>query len=205
MSARILLIRHGVCAHVGKRLAGRSPGVELSEEGCRQAELLAERLGKEPIRALYSSPLERTIATALPVSRRLDLPVIPCEALIEIDYGEWSGRDYTELSDNALWKSYNTFRSGTRIPGGDFMPDVQARIADELVLLRKRHGGQCVALFSHCDVIRAALVHVLGMSLDHMLRLEISPGSISEIELADWGVKVHSINDTAHLPSVNGI
>ncbi|MBI3543532.1 MAG: histidine phosphatase family protein, partial [Deltaproteobacteria bacterium] len=138
MSATILLVRHGMCAHVGKRLAGRSPGVELDEEGVRQAERLASRLGGERLRAIYASPLERTVASALPAGRRLDLPVIPCEALIEIDYGQWTGRDLAQMGGEPGWESYNLFRSGTRIPDGDFFPAVQARVASELELPRKR-------------------------------------------------------------------
>ena len=59
-STRILLIRHGLNDYVKeRRLAGRTPGVHLNEEGRGQAGSLAERLAAAPIAAVYSSPLER--------------------------------------------------------------------------------------------------------------------------------------------------
>ena len=57
---RILLLRHGTNDYVkAHRLAGRTPGVHLNEEGAAQAAALAERLASLPIAAVYSSPLER--------------------------------------------------------------------------------------------------------------------------------------------------
>ena len=57
------LIRHASHALLGQRIVGRRPGVQLSAGGLREAEALARRLEGWPIRALYSSPLERARAT----------------------------------------------------------------------------------------------------------------------------------------------
>jgi probable phosphoglycerate mutase len=188
-----------MCDHVGRSLAGRTPGVALNDEGVIQANRLAERMVKEPVQAIYASPLERAVDSAVPTAMRLGLPITPSEALMEIDYGDWTGRSISELNDDPAWQQYNTFRSGTRIPSGDFIPAVQARVARELESLRRRHRGQSVALFSHADIIRAALSYLLAVPVDHMLRLEIDSASISAAEVADWGIKVHTVNDTAHL------
>lgn len=53
-----------------------------------------------------------------------------------------------------------------------------------------------VALFSHGDVIKAALMQVLGISLDHVLRLEISPASLSVLLHGGGGAQVALVNDT---------
>jgi Histidine phosphatase superfamily (branch 1) len=39
----------------------------------------------------------------------------------------------------------------------------------------------------HGDVIRAALLHYLGLSLDGYARIEISPAGISKVAVGDWG------------------
>jgi probable phosphoglycerate mutase len=193
METTFLLIRHGLCDHVGKRLAGRASGVHLSPEGREQAQLLAQRLTEGPRAepraptAIYSSPLERARETAEPLAQALGLPVVTRNAFIEIDYGEWTGREIQDLDPEPRWRKYNHFRSGHRIPGGEMTIEIQARVASELMRLRTDHPGQTVAIFSHGDIIRAALTYALGMPIDHFLRLEVAPASVSTLRVGEWG------------------
>ena len=53
---------------------------------------------------------------------------------------------------------------------------------------------------SHADPIRAALAYFLGMPLDLLLRLEISPASVSVLQLDDWGPKVLCVNEIGEIP-----
>ena len=46
---RLVLARHAVTAETGPQLTGRKPGVDLSEEGQRQATALADRLAGLPV------------------------------------------------------------------------------------------------------------------------------------------------------------
>lgn len=77
------------------------------------------------------------------------------------------------------------------------MTEVQARVATELGRLRLEHEAQTVAVFSHADAIKAVLMHYLGMPIDFIHRLEISPASMSIVHLHDWGVQVWAVNLTA--------
>lgn len=196
---RFLLIRHGLTEHVGHVLSGRLPGVHLNDAGRRQAEALAERLAGLPIAALYSSPLERARATAAPLARRLGQEVRIEDGLNEIDIGAWTGRRFTELHDDPLWQRFNRFRSGTRAPGGELMSEVQARMATTLERLHARHPDDYVAVVSHADPLRAVLLHYAGMPLDFFLRLEISPTSVSVLDLHDHGAVILRLNDSGAL------
>jgi probable phosphoglycerate mutase len=69
---RFLLIRHALNDTIGKKFAGRMAGVSLNEEGDAQSLELARRLAALPIAAIYSSPLERAIATVKPVGERIE-------------------------------------------------------------------------------------------------------------------------------------
>lgn len=191
-----LLIRHGHTDWIGKALAGHTPGVSLSECGRRQAEQLANRLQPHPIAAIYSSPLQRTLETAEAIARALGLQVMTREGLIEVDFGEWTGRSMCELEADSRWKLFNTFRSSVRAPGGDMMIDVQSRMLDELEHLRLQHPDQTVAIVSHQDSIKAVLAHYAGISLDLFHRLEVSPASVSVLALAEWGPRILSVNST---------
>jgi probable phosphomutase (TIGR03848 family) len=189
-----LLIRHGMTDAVGKTITGRLPGVHLNEAGQKQADDLPSRLKRWKIDAIYSSPLERALETAAPAARKLGLKVMMSEALSEVDFGEWSGRSLVELDQLPEWRLYNTFRSGTRAPGGELATEVQTRMVEQLTRYSRQHPDQIVAVFSHADAIRIALVHFLGMPIDLMHRIEIRPASISAVRLAEWGPQVLLIN-----------
>lgn len=189
-----LLIRHASHDWLGRRLAGRTPGVHLSERGMQEAVDLACRLGEYPIRALYSSPLERAQQTAAPIAERLGLEVRTSHAILELDFGDWTGKPIDELRQDPRFTYFNSFRSGTPIPGGEAMQAVQARVTQEMHRLAREHPDEWVALVSHGDVIKSAAAFYLGVPLDLFQRIEISPASVTAIELNEWGPRVLCVN-----------
>jgi len=195
----LILIRHAAHGQLGHRIVGRSPGVHLSPDGRQQAQALAGCLHRAPIRGVYSSPLERARATAEPIATRLGIEPQIAEELNEIDFGEWTNRPLEELDQLAEWRCFNAFRSGTRIPHGETMIEVQARVLRLVERLDVVRAGQTVALVSHGDVIRAALAHWLGMPVDLLARIEISPASLSMVRIDAWGPKVLLINGSAEV------
>jgi probable phosphomutase (TIGR03848 family) len=197
MRTTVLLIRHAAHAFLGRVLVGRTAGVNLSREGSAQAEHLAERLASARIAAIYVSPRERATETAAPLAQRLGLAPRIETALDEFDFGEWAGRSFEALEAEPLWPPFNRLRSVTRPPGGETMLEVQARVVAFLDGCRGKHPGETVAVISHGDVLKAALLHYLGAPIDHFLRFEIEPAAISVLELADWGPRLLRLNETS--------
>jgi probable phosphomutase (TIGR03848 family) len=190
------LIRHAHHDYIGRVIAGRLPGVSLSVQGKREAAALPDRLAGAGITVLYSSPLERALETAAPLAERLGLRVEIREALGEIAYGDWTGRTMTELDRDPLWRRFNEYRSGTRAPGGEMMLETQTRMVAELERIRQAHPDAVVAVVSHGDVIRAAILHYAGIPLDLFQRIEIYPASVSIIELDEHLPRIVSLNAT---------
>ena len=188
------LIRHASHALLGHTIVGRLPGVQLSARGLREAEALASRLEGWPIQALYSSPLERARATAAAIADRLRLEVQAADELNEIDYGAWTNRTLADLREIPEWRRFNLFRSGSRIPGGESMVEVQDRMLQLIERLCCAHPEQTVALVSHGDVIKAARAYYLGVPLDLFGRIELSPASLSVIRVEPHGPQVLLIN-----------
>ena len=193
---RFLLIRHATCDPVGVSISGRTAGVRLNEEGRRQAERLARHLAPTRIDALYASPLERTRETAEAIAAGRDLEVRTLEGLLEVDFGDWTGRTIRELDEVDDFRRFNAFRTGTRIPGGELALEAQARIVAALVRLRTEHPDATVAIVSHADVLRSAIAHFTGVSRDLAHRLTIEPASVSVLALDDWGAKLVRLNET---------
>ena len=188
------LLRHGERAS-GRVLAGRTPGIGLTERGRSEIGAVAERLAGQDIAAIYSSPLQRTRESAEILAERLDLPVAFRDELIELDFGEWTGSTFEQIRADPRWQAWRTQRSLASIPGGESMRQVQRRVVEALLELGERHPGEVIVAVSHGDVIRAALVFALGMPLDFYGRIEVAQGSLSTIRIDDEGVRVLAMND----------
>jgi broad specificity phosphatase PhoE len=191
------LIRHGERDTPDGILAGVALGVHLTERGRAQAEAIARRLASEPLDQVFSSPQERALETAAPLARARQLEVQTTVALSEIDFGAWTRKAVVELDGEVRWRNFNQFRSGTRIPSGESALQVQARFVGELLRWRDTFPGQHIACFSHADPIRIALGYFLGIPIDFFARFEIACGSISTLELAEWGVRILRVNAVA--------
>jgi probable phosphomutase (TIGR03848 family) len=196
---RLVLARHAVTAETGPRLSGRRPGVDLSEEGRRQAAALADRLADLPVAAVYASPIERTTQTARAVADRHRLEVRALEGVLEADYGEWTGRELTELAKTDLWKVVQRAPSRARFPGGESLAAMQARMVAALDTVVAAHAGELVVVVSHADPIKAAIAHYTGVHLDLFQRFVIAPASVSAFAFSGYGVAMLSCNDTGSL------
>jgi broad specificity phosphatase PhoE len=201
MVTTFYLIRHGANDLVGRAIAGWSPGVHLNAEGRRQASELASRLSSVPFGHLFSSPLDRAQETAQPLADRLGLEIQTAEAVGEIQFGDWTGKPFDKLAPDTRWQQWNVFRSLARAPSGESMIEVQARFTGFLASLSREWPGETVAIFSHGDPIRSALMFYLGMPLDFVHRLEISPASISIVTIGPGGPQVVCANVTEDLTS----
>lgn len=194
---RFLLVRHAPHVRQGEALVGRQPGVGLDPEQRWRAVKLADRLAGLRIAAIQSSPRERALATADILAGRIGLPIETVAALDEIDYGAWTGRRFDALESEPLWQRWNAWRTGGRPPEGEEMAAAQLRIVQHMKREWERRPDATILMVGHGDPIRAALAHWLGLPLDLFTRLEISPASVSRVELRPWGPRVLSVNETA--------
>lgn len=198
----ILLIRHGENDYVKKnRLAGRLPGVHLNDHGRSQAGKLAEALAQAPVKAVYSSPLERTMETAAPIAAAHGLEVLPRPGLIELDMGDWQDRTLKSLRRLKLWKVVQNRPSMMQFPNGETFAEAQQRIATELKTIAGLHNKKdLVIVVSHSDLIKLAIAYFLGLPLDLFQRLMIAPASISTLHIEEGHAMVFNLNATVGAP-----
>ena len=191
----VLLIRHGMTDAVGHKLVGWTPGVGLNALGKEQASRLGAQLAGVPLQAIYSSPLDRARATAEAIAGKHGLPVQFRDGLGEVRFGDWTGMLISEIQNDPRWQEWNQFRATARTPNGESFLELQDRMISELNAIAAAHPASVVAVVSHADAVRAALLQLLGMPGDFCLRLDIKPASVSVVQLSpDQAPRVISMN-----------
>jgi len=188
------LIRHGSNDFFSHTLVGRTPGIHLNEAGKREADELANALAGENIQKILTSPLERCRETAAPLAAKLQIPAEVSDALLEVNFGDWTGQKFKELDALENWRQWNTFRSGHRIPNGESMPEVQQRITSLMIDLHRNFPDHRIALFSHGDPLRVAMIYFLGAPLECIRKIEVSPASVTVLQLTDWDAQFRCLN-----------
>ncbi len=176
---RLLIIRHGDPDY---SIDGLTP------VGQREAALLADRLEKENIKAIYCSTLGRAKATAAPTLRRLGMTAEYCEWLREFNYatvfspwfqrpaGAWDllpeyVNAHPELYHPYDWMKCELFKD-TQVP------QAYRTVTAALDRMLKTHGYEregyvykavarnhdTVALFCHYGVTAVLLSHLMNCS-----------------------------------------
>ena len=194
MTTTIYFVRHGLTSHTGHRLTGWMEGVHLTEAGQRQAQAAADRLSKVPLKAIYSSPIDRTMETAGFIARSHGLRVRKRKGIGEVYYGKWTNRPFRSLVNTKLWTVVQHYPSGARFPDGETLRETQTRALEDIEKLREAHPKDKICCVSHADVIKLVAAHYLGMHIDLFQRIDISPGSLTVISLGDFGPRVHAVN-----------
>ncbi|HEX3072433.1 MAG TPA: histidine phosphatase family protein [Ignavibacteriales bacterium] len=195
---KIFLIRHGETS-VKDKIPGRTPGVYLNEKGKQQAENLAKRLAPVHLDAIFCSPLDRTIETALPLASSKGIKIEERESLAEVDYGDWTLKTFAELNQLGEWKLYNTMRSNALIPNGEMFIEIQSRMIKEIKDITTKYPDGSVAVFSHGDPIKTVIAYYAGMPLDLLPRLTIYFASISLITIGSGHIQINFINNENEL------
>jgi broad specificity phosphatase PhoE len=132
----------------------------LSDKGFAQAQKLAGRLVDEGIGLIFASPFLRTLQTALPVARALDLP-------IKIEYGlcEWLNPQWFSAAPSYLsatdiphifsWVDTN-YTSLIQPTYPETWPDLEKRTEQIINLLVTRYPGNIVLIGHGATVVGTA-------------------------------------------------
>ena len=193
----LLLIRHGENDFVKTgKLPGQSAGIHLNERGQKQAQALGEALKDVPIRAVYSSPLERALETAEPIAAAHNLQSIQEPALRDADVGKWQGKSIKALRLTNAWKIVQHSPSRFQFPEGESFLALQTRLVNALESIVKKHNKpkDIVAVVFHADPIKLVVAHFLGLPLDHFQRLSCDTGSLTALFVGEMGANLLKLN-----------
>jgi probable phosphomutase (TIGR03848 family) len=206
--ARIILLRHAhSMANEAGLLSGQLPGVALSPKGKLQAAGLVERIGPTIFDSIRVSPMQRCQETIAPwleskYGSGLKKYLID-EQMIEMNYGDWSGRKLRSLAKEKLWKEIQSKPSKVKFPSGESFIVMQRRAMNSVTdaMTQKKNGTHL--FISHGDVIKAMTAKFLNMKLDDFQSLVVNPASLTILDFDGNSARLISYNDTTSVLSTS--
>ena len=141
---KVLFIRHGKTnGNIYKKYIGRTDEL-LCQEGIEEL----EKLSFQRCEIVVCSPMKRCLQTALLLFPAQ--PIIEYSDLRECDFGDFEGKNYVELSDNADYEKWVESGGLMPFPGGDDPSDFRKRCVSAYEMIINQHKS--------CDSI-AFVVH----------------------------------------------
>jgi len=178
----IIFLRHGQAKNNTQRvLAGRTPGVPLTEKGIDQSEKAAKFLEEMNISTIYSSPIERAKDTAEIIGKHNSIDVRIDDRLIELDMGKFTGMPYDEIFSshgNVFMKFYNGELEIAH-NGVETFADVKKRVLGIVNHVIENHPDENVVLVTHMDPIKAMLSTIVSLSPENLYELIIANASLN--------------------------
>jgi alpha-ribazole phosphatase len=199
---RVYLVRHGQVADGHTHRYHGNNDIGLSDNGVRQFEQLAEQLAAVPLAGVYASDLTRALTGAEIISRGRNVAAQTIPEFREVHFGAWEGLSFTEIAEQYPAELEARFRDLTsfRIPGGESLLDVSSRVLPRLNDLIQQHLEEAFLIVAHAGVNRVILSEALGLSLDHLFRLDQNYGCLNVIDYFPDMAVVRLING-----GVNGV
>lgn len=195
------LIRHGETTVARKGIIAGASDVPLSRFGLEQMQATADWLADKPLSMVYSSPLRRAAEPAAELAAARKLPHSEVMDFCEIDFGDWEGKTWAELSA-ADPESVTRAQAGSpffTFPNGEGVDYFRRRVQTAFAQVVRISTGPA-AIYFHGGPIRMILAGVSGLKLPDAQKLEIAPGSISILTPNKSGFDATEINIISHLP-----
>ena len=193
----IIFLRHGQAENNTKKiLAGRTPGINLTDEGKKQAEQAGKMLESLDVTAIYSSPIDRAVQTSKIIEKYCKVEHKIDDRLIELDMGKFTMLPYEEIFNkhgNVFLKFYS---GSTEVSenGVETFAQVQKRINDMVDFVITKHKNENVVLVTHMDPIKAMIGRVLDLKPQILFELIIANASLSIIKNHDQNFYLTAIN-----------
>ncbi|QDV74722.1 Phosphoserine phosphatase 1 [Planctomycetes bacterium K2D] len=198
------LLRHGATPpNLVEPPVMQGDGIDqpLAPIGREQAARAAEWLAHRPIRAIYSSPLQRAMETAGLIAEKHGLAVEPVDAIREVKVGRWEGSNWTEVERNYP-EQYRAFREDPGVngyPGGETLQGLLNRVTPALESLMTRHAGGEFVVTAHSVVNRVYVGSLLGIPFARGYFLPQANCCVNIVRWRDGKAKLVTFNAIGHL------
>ena len=198
---RLFVLRHGQTAwNAEMRIQGQLD-ITLNDTGRGQAARLGQALAGEDLAAVYSSDLQRALATAQAVVAATGAPLHTDRLLRERGFGRFEGHLYAEIArdwpDEA--ERWHRREAGFGPGGGEVLQSFYERCVDTVCALAAPHAGQTIAIVAHGGVLDCLYRAAVGVALDAPRSWQLGNATINRLLFNGEGLSLVGWNDTGHL------
>lgn len=202
MTLNLFFLRHGetVASKTGG-FCGTSD-VELTAEGEIMAKEFASAYSTVPWKAVFSSPMIRTMATAKPLCDLINMEMQLRDGLKEINFGAWEGKTPAEVNkefhdEYVRWQSEPGWNSP---PDGERAIDIARRSSEVIEEIEKTYPDGNILVVSHKATIRIMLCSLLGIDVGRYRdRIYMPVAAVSVVEFCEQGPLLLKLSDRSHL------
>lgn len=208
MTLNIYFLRHG------ETIASKTDGfcgisdVELTPEGAIMAKDFAVAYQSTPWKAIFVSPMRRTIATAQPLCDLVGMEMQLRNGLKEINFGEWEGKTPMEVNrqfhdEYMRWQSEPGWNAP---PGGERAVDIARRSSEVIEEIEQTYADGNVLVVSHKATIRIILCSLLGIDVGRYRdRIYMPVAAVSVVEFGEQGPQLKKLSDRSHLKQLSAM
>lgn len=193
----IYLLRHGDVE--GGRILKGDMDLPLSAAGQAQAWYWQGYFAHTPLTAVYTSRLSRTMETAEIILRNREVLPQAEAAFNEMHLGLWQGLRKQEVQKNfpGQWEARGADPAGYQPPQGESFNQLALRVMPIFSDILSSQPNDAHLLFVlHSAVIRVITAQCLGLSLSHILQLQLDlaglailDGSLPLLNLVHWNIR----------------
>lgn len=178
------LLRHGEVEGPAAVARGCHTDAQLTDHGWRQMQAVGIALREQgSLQSIATSPLSRCATFAGHLGQQLALPVQRLNAMREIDFGRWEGKQGYEIAEQDALQCFMQNPAGVLIPEGESIEQCAARVlAGWQAWLDQLEGGHHL-LVAHGVVIRVLLAGMLGLPLSCLWRLTLPYAAWSRVSV----------------------
>jgi len=164
----ICLVRHGETNwNLERRFQGQLD-IALNAKGRLQAQGLCRELSGQHFDHIYSSDLQRAVATAAPHAALRGLTLHKRLELREKHDGLWHGLSHCEVEARypEEYRHYLARRADYAAPGGESLMRFAARVRAGLTKIAQAHPGETLLIIAHAGALDIAWRMATGKRLD---------------------------------------
>jgi len=197
----LLLIRHGETDWNTANYFRGHEDVKLNAVGIAQAEATAEALKDTVFEAIYSSPLKRSLVTAVRIAKPHEMTVRERIDLLDINFGTWQGKKESDVqaAHSKLYQAWLEKPGKVKFPGGESTKKAWKRVNSGLREILFTHGTGTVVIVSHRVPLKLMTAYLLKKTRHDIGGIRHDPCAISRFEVTGREYKPVVLNDSSHL------
>ena len=182
MCSKLIIVRH---CKTYLNEENREQGITdlpLSEEGIKQAQILALALKNEKVEVIYTSQFKRAIQTAEAINKFHNVPLLKEKILNEMSYGIFEGMTINEIKEKyaELFEEWHKDEFNFKFPEGESLSIIKNRLNQCLPSIASEKKN--IMIVAHGEVSRVILGILLNWSNEKIISTKLRNGSVTILE-----------------------